>query len=71
MIRLTFIYVSFREHAFELLETALKELWDKFLNSISSGVSDYLSIEHLGLILERLAEQGKLLLCYTNIYNNK
>ncbi|XP_052083737.1 E3 ubiquitin-protein ligase rnf213-alpha-like [Mytilus californianus] len=45
------------ENAFELLHTALKELWEKFLNSISSGVSDYLSIEHLGLILKRLAEQ--------------
>ncbi|VDI14861.1 Hypothetical predicted protein, partial [Mytilus galloprovincialis] len=46
-----------RENAFDLLHTALKELWEKFLNSISSGVSDYLSIEHLGLILKRLAEQ--------------
>ncbi|XP_021363666.1 E3 ubiquitin-protein ligase rnf213-alpha-like isoform X2 [Mizuhopecten yessoensis] len=35
----------------------LKKLWEKFLTSISSSVSDYLSVEHLGLILRHLKEK--------------
>ncbi|XP_062615790.1 E3 ubiquitin-protein ligase RNF213-like, partial [Saccostrea cucullata] len=34
----------------------LEQLWEEFLSSISSSVSDYLSVEHLGIILSRLAE---------------
>ncbi|XP_052808680.1 E3 ubiquitin-protein ligase rnf213-alpha-like isoform X1 [Mya arenaria] len=34
----------------------LKELWKNFLCSISSNISDYLSLEHLGIILNMLAE---------------
>ncbi|XP_061169274.1 E3 ubiquitin-protein ligase rnf213-alpha-like [Saccostrea echinata] len=34
----------------------LEQLWEEFLSSISSSVSDYLSVEHLGIILRRLAE---------------
>ena len=37
----------------------LEEFWQKFLCSIESSVSDYLSVEHLGIILKRLAETGK------------
>ena len=37
----------------------LEELWQKFLCSIESSVSDYLSVEHLGIIIKRLAETGK------------
>lgn len=37
----------------------LKQLWREFLSSISSSVSDYLSVEHLGIILRRLAETGQ------------
>ncbi|XP_053390338.1 E3 ubiquitin-protein ligase rnf213-alpha-like, partial [Mercenaria mercenaria] len=33
----------------------LKALWNKFLESISSNIRDYLSLEHLGLILKYLA----------------
>ncbi|XP_033741838.1 E3 ubiquitin-protein ligase rnf213-alpha-like [Pecten maximus] len=33
----------------------LEKLWERFLTSISSSVSDYLSVEHLGLVLECLA----------------
>lgn len=47
-----------RENAFRKLKRALKKLWKNFLSSISSSVSDYLSVEHLGLILKRLAEKG-------------
>lgn len=37
----------------------LEQLWEEFLSSISSSVSDYLSVEHLGIILRRLAETGQ------------
>ena len=47
-----------RENSVEKLIKAMEELWETFLTSISSSVSDYLSIEHLGMILNRLAEQG-------------
>ncbi|XP_021363650.1 E3 ubiquitin-protein ligase rnf213-alpha-like, partial [Mizuhopecten yessoensis] len=33
----------------------LEKLWERFLTSISSSVSDYLSVEHLGLVLRYLA----------------
>nr|XP_022293483.1 E3 ubiquitin-protein ligase rnf213-alpha-like isoform X1 [Crassostrea virginica] len=46
-----------REHPDEdTLIPDLEELWQKFLCSIESSVSDYLSVEHLGIILKRLAE---------------
>ncbi|KAL3881508.1 hypothetical protein ACJMK2_027940, partial [Sinanodonta woodiana] len=35
----------------------LEKLWEEFLTSVSSSVTDYLSVEHLGLILRRLAEK--------------
>ena len=47
----------YRENSVDKLIKALEDLWETFLNSISSSVSDYLSVEHLGLILNRLAEQ--------------
>ncbi|KAL5009497.1 hypothetical protein ScPMuIL_011802, partial [Solemya velum] len=37
-----------------LLQNLMK-LWDEFLSSVSSSVKDYLSIEHMGIILRRLA----------------
>ncbi|XP_052808614.1 E3 ubiquitin-protein ligase rnf213-alpha-like isoform X2 [Mya arenaria] len=37
----------------------LKELWNNFLGSISSSISDYISLEHLGVILNMLAEKDK------------
>ncbi|CAG2212873.1 unnamed protein product [Mytilus edulis] len=48
-----------KENNVEILIKALESLWDTFLTSISSSVSDYLSVEHLGMILNRLKEQGK------------
>jgi hypothetical protein len=51
----------YRENSVDKLIKALEDLWETFLNSISSSVSDYLSVEHLGLILKRLAEQGTYL----------
>ncbi|KAK3585590.1 hypothetical protein CHS0354_036776 [Potamilus streckersoni] len=38
----------------------LKHLWKEFLSSVSSSVKDYLSVEHLGLILKRLSETDAL-----------
>ncbi|KAK3585575.1 hypothetical protein CHS0354_036762 [Potamilus streckersoni] len=35
----------------------MEVLWKEFLNSVSSSLTDYLSVEHLGLILRRLAEK--------------
>ncbi|KAL3881517.1 hypothetical protein ACJMK2_027949 [Sinanodonta woodiana] len=35
----------------------LEKLWEEFLTSVSSSVTDYLSVEHLGLIVRRLAEK--------------
>ncbi len=37
----------------------LEDVWQKFLNTVSTSVSDYLSVEHLGLLLKHLAGQGK------------
>lgn len=51
-------FCLFSESAFKQMKKALRNLWKKFLDSISSSVSDYLSIDHLGLILKRLAEKG-------------
>ncbi|XP_052087598.1 E3 ubiquitin-protein ligase rnf213-alpha-like isoform X5 [Mytilus californianus] len=51
------------ENAFRKLKRALKKLWKNFLSSISSSVSDYLSVEHLGLILKRLAEKETFHVC--------
>ncbi|XP_071122875.1 E3 ubiquitin-protein ligase RNF213-like [Mytilus edulis] len=45
------------KNAFKKLHKALQDLWEKFLTSIASSVSDCLSIEHLCLILERLSVQ--------------
>ncbi|XP_060597648.1 E3 ubiquitin-protein ligase rnf213-alpha-like, partial [Ruditapes philippinarum] len=39
----------------EPLINDLEELWNKFLESISSNIRDYLSLEHLGLILKYLS----------------
>ena len=58
------IHIFFSEKSTEDLIKDLENLWDNFLNSISSSVSDYLSVEHLGLILNRLAEQGKMTVEY-------
>ena len=63
-IRLFKFHVSnfslYRDNSVDKLIKALEDLWETFLNSISSSVSDYLSVEHLGLILNRLAEQGNI-----------
>ncbi|KAK3585576.1 hypothetical protein CHS0354_036763 [Potamilus streckersoni] len=37
----------------------MEVLWEEFLTSVSSSVTDYLSVEHLGLILRRLAEKDQ------------
>ncbi|XP_046558704.1 E3 ubiquitin-protein ligase RNF213-like [Haliotis rubra] len=38
------------------LTSNLRSVWTKFLEAISSSVADYLSLEHLGIILRQLAE---------------
>lgn len=60
MVFLVFFFlIAFRENSVGKLLTALEELWDTFLNSISSSVSDYLSVEHLGIILDKLKEKAQ------------
>ncbi|XP_063441660.1 E3 ubiquitin-protein ligase rnf213-alpha-like [Mytilus trossulus] len=60
-----------RENSVDKLIKTLEDLWKTFLVSISSSVSDYLSVEHLGIILKRLNEQDDfiinrtLLPCFT------
>ncbi|WAR07278.1 R213A-like protein [Mya arenaria] len=46
----------------------LTELWKNFLGSISSNISDYLSLEHLGIILNMLAETDEVLRVALSIY---
>ncbi|CAG2252472.1 RNF213 [Mytilus edulis] len=63
--------VGSRENSVDKLIKTLEDLWKTFLVSISSSVSDYLSVEHLGIILTRLNEQDyftvnrTLLPCFT------
>lgn len=52
-------FFGYRHPDEDTLIPDLEELWQKFLCSIESSVSDYLSVEHLGIILKRLAETGK------------
>jgi hypothetical protein len=52
-------FVYFRtDDSVEPLIEKLEKLWEAFVTSISSSVSDYLSVEHLALILRKLAELG-------------
>lgn len=41
----------------------LNRLWTTFQTSISSDLSDYLSVEHLAIILQKISEKGKICLC--------
>ncbi|XP_062573652.1 E3 ubiquitin-protein ligase rnf213-alpha-like, partial [Saccostrea cucullata] len=54
------IYSSFdggeRESAFEPLLHNLGLLWEKYVQSVSSGMVDCLSVSHLGMILQHLAD---------------
>lgn len=43
----------------EPLKKELHSLWTSFLESVSSNMKDYLSLEHLGIILHHLSSQGK------------
>ncbi|VDH96739.1 Hypothetical predicted protein [Mytilus galloprovincialis] len=43
----------------------LEKLWGKFVGSISSSVKDYLSVEHLALILRKLVPDKDLLIFAT------
>ncbi|XP_071137105.1 E3 ubiquitin-protein ligase rnf213-alpha-like [Mytilus edulis] len=41
----------------DVLIENLEKLWEHFVGSISSSVSDYLSVEHLALILRKVADK--------------
>ncbi|XP_060084373.1 E3 ubiquitin-protein ligase rnf213-alpha-like [Ylistrum balloti] len=53
----TLEHINFREVRVDPLIKDLEKLWERFLTSISSSVSDYLSVEHLGLVLRCLASK--------------
>ncbi|KAI0227837.1 hypothetical protein LSAT2_021672 [Lamellibrachia satsuma] len=42
------------------LEFKLKELWTSHLQSAATSVTDYLSVEHLGCIMEELTDLGEI-----------
>ena len=44
------------------LKSQLDKLWKQFLEVADQSVSDYLSVEHLGIILENLAKTGSVAL---------
>ncbi|KAL3881514.1 hypothetical protein ACJMK2_027946, partial [Sinanodonta woodiana] len=49
--------VTKREIDVDPLIAAMEVFWEEFQNSVSSSMTDCLSVEHLGLILRRLAEK--------------
>ena len=49
------------DNSLDILIENLGKLWQTFVTSISSSVSDYLSVEHLALILKRLDDNGMFL----------
>lgn len=53
----------FSESAVGPLIQKLTQLWTKFQTSISSDLSDYLSVEHLAIILQKISEKGKICSC--------
>ncbi|OPL22201.1 hypothetical protein AM593_08169, partial [Mytilus galloprovincialis] len=63
--------VGSRENSVDKLIKTLEDLWKTFLVSISSSVSDYLSVEHLGIILNRLNEQGDIYNTVLSVYSHE
>ncbi|KAL3881524.1 hypothetical protein ACJMK2_027956, partial [Sinanodonta woodiana] len=59
---------SQRDLDVDSLINILTLLWEVFLTSVSSGVTDCLSVEHLGLILKRLAEKADVLSTVLSVY---
>ncbi|WAR07285.1 R213A-like protein [Mya arenaria] len=51
-----------------LIKQSVTKLWINFLGSISSNISDYLSLEHLGIILNVLAKTDEVLSVALSIY---
>ena len=58
MIRSFFVFY-FRDFGVEPLIQNLENLWSTFLESISSNLKDYVTLGHLGMILQILSEKGK------------
>ena len=51
------MYSFYRESGVEPLIRSLERHWKEFIRSISSNLKDYLSLEHLGLILKNLSRR--------------
>lgn len=58
----------FSESAVGPLIENLNRLWTTFQTSISSDLSDYLSVEHLAIILQKISKKGKICSCQTVIF---
>ena len=56
---LYFVNSLWRNVGVKVLRNELHALWKNFIGSISySNMKDYLSLEHLGIILKYLANKG-------------
>ena len=65
-------YFICREFGVQPLIKSLEALWKAFIGSISSNLKDYLSLEHLGLILKNLSQRCKYcILFYIEHYLEK
>lgn len=63
------ILIIFSESAVGPLIQKLTQLWTQFQTSISSDLSDYLSVEHLAIILQKISEKGKICSCKFVIFS--
>jgi len=52
-------YLIYRVAGIDALLQDLKELWKTFIQAISGNIHDYLSLDHLGIILRHLSKKGK------------
>ena len=43
---------------FRSLRAQLQDLWAGYLGRVSTSIGDYLSVKHLGLIVEHISQLG-------------
>lgn len=41
------------------IRVELERLWDNYLHKITTSVTDYISVNHLGILLKNLGELGE------------
>lgn len=57
---LKFTFFNNREQEIDQVILNLEMTWKKFLNCASSSATDFLSIDHLGMILDLLYQTGMI-----------